>query len=134
MVGKPYLTGLWKGWPSSAKWRVLWPFSRLGESLPYRNVHGNTTLWPQLHNFVGGSDLGWKPIGRAYYLKGQFAGALWAELEIVCFPNGDRNSSGAYFLVSRWKVSAVFGYRSPIRGDCRDLQTHIHGRILRHDI
>jgi hypothetical protein len=61
-------------------------------------------------------------------------GPLCAELEIVCFPNADRNASRAHFPLSRWKVSTVFGHRSPIRNDSCDLQTHIHGRILRYDI
>ena len=93
----------------------------LPESLKYSNVHRDFTFRTQLHNFMGWRNFSWEPISRTYYFQRQFASPLRAELEIVCFTNADRNASGAHFPLSRWKVSTVFGYRSPIRGDSCDL-------------
>jgi len=42
-------------------------YARLADSLPYGNVHGNPTLWTQLHNFLGWRNFSGKPISRTYY-------------------------------------------------------------------
>src|SRR5262249_26347450 len=94
----------------------------------------NPTLWTQLKNLVGWSNLRWKPIRRTHYFKYQFIGLLRSEFEVIGFSHADGELSGTEVSLPCRKFCAVFSNWAPGGQQISSTQTNVNRGILRHNV